>query len=338
MRQFIKSMAGGVFGGFLAVALMGAQAYGIFQPGGALSGTWNSQQVSLSSGGANITGNLPVTNLNSGTAASATTFWAGNGTWTTPAGTLTLANPSGLIGMTAANGVATTADRSDSTHAIDPAIAPTWTGQHSFTLARGLRMSSAGPTFGLNQTTGAADNRLWEMQATGEQLIFQATNDAINSATSWLTIDRTGTTIDSMTFPAGRALFNRPLTAGTGLLASVGTTGDAVVINGNARLYMNETAATADNRLWRIFPSGEDLNFTATNDAIAAESAFMRVTRTGTTIDSIVFSAGILNLNTTSTSATVGATGAATALPANPLGYLTMVINGTTLKFPYYNP
>lgn len=86
--------------------------------------------------------------------------------------------------------------------------AQTFSSQVTGTLAGGgtstaFKASSATPAYAWNETDAAADNKLWDLVVAGEAMSLRVVNDASNSTSDIMKVDRTGTTVDSIVFPNG---------------------------------------------------------------------------------------------------------------------------------------
>lgn len=191
---------------------------------------------SLVSLAASVTGTLPVANGGTNlTASSDDNVMVGNGTtWQSKALTdcdaassavtydttsnawgchtisagATLADPTATIGLSATNGVATTAMRSDAAPALSQAISPTWTGTHLFRggLSRGgttaqvtVGLTSGLPLVGLTNSNGGTNEKTVELFVSNSGgLTIQNLNEAGSTGRNILATTRSGVAVSNI--------------------------------------------------------------------------------------------------------------------------------------------
>jgi hypothetical protein len=163
---------------------------------------------------------------------------------------------------------------------------------------RAIEIEGTTPSIYWDETDAAADERLWEMIASGGALSLQTRTDADGVGAAAMTIDRTGTVVDSITFPSEVICTKEGATLGSGLMIS-----NAVPI-----LTFNETDAAANNRRWRIAVATEQMLVSVRSDADNSGLNFIVVDRTANVVDSIAITA-----TATSFSGQVGFNGATPA-------------------------
>lgn len=133
------------------------------------------------------------------------------------------ANPSAKVGLTAVNGSAATATRSDSAPALDQSISPTWTGTHTFNNNVTVTLDAA--SYVANSTnTLHAPNYFFERGGTIDaQISTEGTAGGVN----------TGSAVGDMSVQVRNGGWNVSVNSGTSIALKIAKTTGATTVAGN---------------------------------------------------------------------------------------------------------
>ena len=176
-----------------------------------------------------------------------------------------------------------------------------------------LLVINGSPNISLEDSAATANEGLWDFSADGDSLRFRTLNDARDTAFIWLEAIRSGNDLSELDI-------NAPLTVD----------GSQLISSANPSFEMSETDQAADEKIYRVAGSGGNLNYSTRTDAGGAGTTYLRITRTGTNVDSFQITADAASINGEDITPTSGSFTATfdTACTTSPTLVFNYVVHG----------